>query len=427
MSLLNRRQFAGTLSVGALAANDSVNLAVVGLGGRGRDHMNVFGALPGVRIGAICDVNQEARERAVAQVEKLQGHKPKVYADMRKLYDDKEVQAVSIATPNHWHALSTIWACQAGKDVYIEKPACHNPWEGAQMIAAAKKYGRLVQVGSQSRSLKFKIRAMELLRQGIIGKVHVAKGLCYKRRKSIGRTPDIAVPPGIDWDMFLGPAQLKPFSWNKFKYNWHWFWDTGNGDIGNQGVHEMDIARWGLGKESLPSTVISTGGKFCYDDDQETPNTQTAVFDYGDCQLVFEVRGLLTGGEDGVPSRGGHAIGNIFYGSDGYMGVDLEGFRVYKGEGHELVIEEKYGEKSMWDPSPHMANFVSAVRSRNAATLTAPVSAGVLSANLCHYANISYRTGRKLKIEASGAISGDSEANRLLTRNYRKPYEVPAF
>jgi predicted dehydrogenase len=212
---------------------------------------------------------------------------------------------------------------------------------------------------------------------------------------------------------------------NKFKYNWHWFWDTGNGDIGNQGVHEMDIAAWGLGKSTLPSTVVSTGGKFCYDDDQQTPNTQSAVFDYGDVQLVFEVRGLLTGGEDGVPSRGGHAIGNIFYGSEGFMGVDLDGFRVYKGEKRELVMEEKFGERSQWDPSPHMANFISAVRSRNASALNAPPAIGVLAANLCHYANISYRTGRKLTLGLNGSIQGDAEAARLLTRDYRAPYIVP--
>lgn len=425
MTSLNRRQFVGVMSAATLSANDTVNLAVIGLGGRGRDHVNVFGSLPGARIAAICDVNQEAQERAVAQVEKLQGHRPKVYGDMRKLYEDKDVQAVTVATPNHWHALAAIWACQAGKDVYLEKPACHNPWEGAQLVAAAARYGRMIQVGSQSRSLQFKIRAMELLRQGVIGKVYLAKGLCYKRRQSIGRTPDIPVPPGINWDMFLGPAQMKPFSVNKFKYNWHWFWDTGNGDIGNQGVHEMDIAAWGLGKTTLPSTVISTGGKFCYDDDQETPNTQSAVFDYGDSQIVFEVRGLLTGGEDGVPLRGANAIGNIFYGSDGFMGVDLDGFRVYKGEKRELVMEEKFGEKSQWDPSPHMTNFLAAVRTRNASSLNAPPAIGVLAANLCHYANISYRTGRKLTLGPDGSIQGDAEANRLLTRDYRAPYLVP--
>ena len=219
---------------------------------------------------------------------------------MREVFDDKNVEAVSMPLPNHWHALATIWACQAGKDVYVEKPACHNIFEGQQMIEAARKYKRMVQIGSQSRSMAHKIKAMQLLHEGVIGKVYLAKGLCYKWRKSIGHKPDEPVPPGLDWDKFLGPAPMRAFNELRFHYNWHWFWDTGNGDIGNQGIHEMDIARWGLGKPGLPKSVVSTGGKYVYDDDQETPNTQIATFDYGDAELMFEVRGILTGSEGGL-------------------------------------------------------------------------------------------------------------------------------
>lgn len=410
-----------------MGANDKVNLAIVGLGGRGRDHVQFYSTLASANISAICDVNQAAQERGVALVEKLTGKKPKVYADMRQVFDDKSIDAVSIVTPNHWHALSTIWACQAGKDVYIEKPASHNIFEGQQMVAAARKYGRMVQVGSQSRTIQHKMRAVELLRQGVIGKVYLAKGLCYKRRPSIGKKPDGPTPPGLDWDKFLGPAPMRPFNELRFAYNWHWFWDTGNGDIGNQGVHEMDYARWGLGKNELPKSVYSTGGKFVYDDDQETPNTQSATFDYGDMQVQFEVRGLLTGAEGGLPFRGGHTIGNLFFGSDGYMVVDVAGFQAYKGEKHEKVMDEPFREAKQWDSAPHMDNFLQAVKTRRRESLTAEIEQGALSAALCHMANTSYRLGRKLTMDpATMRYEADAEANRMLTREYRKPYEVPA-
>jgi predicted dehydrogenase len=410
-----------------LGANERVNLTVIGLGGRGRDHVNFYAELPAANITGICDVNQAARERGVALVEKLTGRKPKEYSDMRQVFDDKSVDAVSMVTPNHWHALSTIWACQAGKDVYCEKPASHNLFEGRQMIAAARKYGRMVQVGSQSRSIAHKMEAIGLLRQGVIGKLYLAKGLCYKRRKSIGRKPDLpSPPPGVDWEKFLGPAPMRPFNENRFAYNWHWFWDTGNGDIGNQGVHEMDIARWGLGKTELPKSVYSHGGKFLYDDDQETPNTQTAIFDYGDARMEFEVRGLLTPEEGRLPFRSGNTIGNIFFGSEGVMVMDLMGYQVYKGESLEKVMDVGYKEKRAWDTAPHMANFLEAVKSRKVSDLHADIEIGAGAAALCHMANISYRLGRKLDFDArTQRFLGDAEANRMLTRDYRKPYVVP--
>src|SRR5690242_13584063 len=308
-----RRTFLGTVAGLAAAssarplsgANEKINLAIVGIGGRGRDHIEEYSKLPDCRIAALCDVDQASLERGQALVQKLGGEKPKGYADMRQVFDDKSVDAVSMPLPNHWHALATIWACQAGKDVYVEKPACHNVFEGRKMIEAARKYNRMVQVGSQSRSTPHKIRAIQLLHDGVIGNLYLAKGLCYKRRKSIGHKPDGPVPPGVDWDKFLGPAPMRAFNENRFKYNWHWFWDTGNGDIGNQGVHEMDIARWGLGKDDLPASAGSMGGKYVYDDDQETPNTQMATFDYGPSEIMFEVRGILTGSEGGLETAGG--------------------------------------------------------------------------------------------------------------------------
>ncbi|MBL8176190.1 MAG: Gfo/Idh/MocA family oxidoreductase [Bryobacterales bacterium] len=408
------------------SSNDRISLGVVGVRGRGRDHIQFYSKIPGAHIAAVCDIDQSQSERAVALVEKAQGHKPKVFSDMRKMFEDKSIDAVSIANCNHWHALSTIWACQAGKDVYIEKPASHNIWEGRKMVEAARKYNRIVQVGMQSRTTAHKQQAMELLRQGIIGKVYMAKGLCYKRRKSIGSGQSGPVPPGVDYDLWLGPAPMRPFNAVRFHYNWHWFWDTGNGDIGNQGVHELDIARWGLGKTTLPTSVVSTGGKFAYDDDQETPNTQRAVFDYGDCQLAFEVRGLLTHGEGGLEPDGEHTIGNTFFGSDGYMSVDLNGFTVWRGDKREKVKEVKFQEPARWDTTPHMSNFVAAVRSRRHTDLTADIEVGHLSAALCHMANISYRVGRKLQFDPSKErFVNDAEANRLVTRQYRAPYVVP--
>jgi predicted dehydrogenase len=407
-------------------ANDSVNLAVVGVGGRGRGHLGFYADVPGTRLAAICDVNQEARERASAMVQKLQGHKPKEYSDMRKLFEDNDIQAVSVATPNHWHALTTIWACQAGKDVYVEKPASHNPFEGEQMVKAARKYKRIVQVGSQSRSIGHKRHAIGLLSEGVIGQVYMARGLCFRRRKSIGHTAQEAVPPGLDWDFFLGPAPMRPYSKNRFAYNWHWFWDTGNGDIGNQGVHEMDICRWALGEYRRPKSITSTGGKFVWKGDQETPNTQQSHFIFDESEIVFDVRNLSSPPEGSTPTRGSSFVGNIIFGDEGYMVVDPYGFQVYKGDEHEKVMDEKPHEDQIWDPRPHMTNFIEAVRSRNNHALNADIQIGAAAAELCHLANISYRTGQQLHVDRdSGLFVGNGLANDMLTRRYREPYVVP--
>ncbi len=432
--MTTRRKFftmsSAALSIGAsriLGANERVNMAVIGLGGRGTAHMNEYVKLADeANIVALVDVNQAAQERGAALVSRGNGGRtPKTYRDMREVFRDKSVDAVSMATPNHWHALGTVWACQAGKDVYVEKPACHNIWEGAKMIEAARKYKRMVQIGSQSRSLPHVQKGMRMLKDGAIGELYASKGLCYKRRKSIGKTPELVTPPaGIDWDFFLGPAPMRKFTQNRFAYNWHWFWDTGNGDLGNQGVHQMDVARWGLGDIKFPKSVVSTGGKFLYDDDQETPNTQHCVFDYGNGkQIEFEVRGLITGEEGGVSRRGGNTVGDLFYGSDGWMALDGAGFTIYKGEKGEKSLEEKANRES--DTGNHMKNFLDAVRGRDNNKLNAEVEIGVISASLCHLANISYRLGRKLELDAENWRFKDADANKMLTREYRKPYVVP--
>ena len=424
----SRRSFLHGAAAAALSAsrvmgaNDRINVLVVGTGGRGTDHIDEYAKLPGARLAGVCDIDQAARERAVARVEKLTGEKPKQWTDMREAFADKDVDAVSIAAPNHWHALATIWACRAGKDVYVEKPASYNIHEGQRMVEVARQTGRMVQVGSQGRSTAHKIKAMQLLRDGAIGRVYMAKGLCFKRRKSIGHKEDSPVPPGVNWDLFLGPAPLRPFNELRFKYNWHWFWDTGNGDIGNQGVHEMDTCRWGMGELGWPKSVVSTGGKYLYSDDQETPNTQNAVFDFGDRQVVFEVRGLITGEEGRLNHAGNNVVANLFYGSDGWMAVDGNGFQVYKGENSQLATDEKA--VISYDTGAHMANFLAACRSRRYQDLHADIAMGAMSAAFCHMANASYRVGRRLTVEAPGRFAGDDEANRLLTRKYREPYVV---
>ena len=452
----SRRFFLGAATALAATrvwgANDRVNVAIVGLGGRGSNHLSVYSKLPEARVVGLCDVNQAARERAQGTLLKNTGEKAKEFEDMREAFADPKVEAVSIATPNHWHALAAIWAMKAGKDVYGEKPACYNIYEGQRMVQVARETKRMLQIGSQHRSIPFKIEAMDAIHGGLIGKVYMAKGLCFKRRASIGHKPDSPTPPGVNWDLFLGPAPMRPFNELRFKYNWHWFWDTGNGDIGNQGVHELGICRWAMGDPEWPKTATAQGGKYAYEDDQQTPNTLLAGYDYGDREIVFEVRGLLTGAEGspvqrrgGPPAEGAAAppasaptstaprsaaplnimVGNVFYGTEGWAAMSDQGFQAFKGESNELVME-KHPERGAGSDgtSLHMQNFLGAVRSRNHKDLHDEIGNAWLSASLCHLANISYRTGRKLTLTAGPKFANDADANKMLTRDYRKPYVV---
>ena len=373
---------------------------------------------------------------------------------MRAVFADPTVDAVSIATPNHWHALASIWAMKAGKDVYCEKPASYNIHEGMRMLQVSRETKRILQIGSQHRSMPFKRKAMEAIHGGLIGKIYASKGLCYKRRASIGKKPDLdAPPPGVNWDMFLGPAPLRKFNELRFKYNWHWFWDTGNGDFGNQGVHQVGVARWGLNDPEWPDSVYSHGGKFAYDDDQETPNTQDTFFKYGDRELTFEVRGLLTNGEGMRPQVRGRQVpagaaaptvtapvtanstpaqplnvmvGNLFHGTEGWAAMNDEGFQAFKGEGHELVMEERVQRGAGGDSTGlHMQNFLAACKSRRREDQHDEIGLAHVSAGLCHLANISYRVGRKLTLKAGPDFVNDKEATAMLTRpSYRKGYEV---
>jgi len=406
------------------APSDTVRVAVIGVGGsvnvnggRGKLHLASYAKLPNVEVAAVCDIDEAHLNYGADLIEKSTGKRPKTYQDIRKLYDDKSIDAVSIATPNHWHTLATVWACKAGKDVYVEKPCSHNMYESQQIVAAAHKYNRIVTQGSQIRSSVAVKDGIRKLHEGLIGDVYLARGLCFKWRDTIGRTPVSAVPAGVDYDIWQGPAQKHDFTRNRFHYNWHWFWDYGNGDLGNQGIHQVDIARWGLGVK-YPVKVSAVGGHYMFDDDQQTPNVLNCAYEFADNgkrQLMeFEVRHWMTHGEASVPD-----IGNIFYGSNGYMAVDsYTSYKSWLGRKHEPGPEANEG-------GDHFANFIGAVRSRKPEDLNCPIEDAAISCTLVHLANISYRVGRTLNFDAKTySVVGDPEANRLFTRNYRDPFVV---
>ncbi|AMV38265.1 Gfo/Idh/MocA family protein [Planctomyces sp. SH-PL62] len=398
------------------SANETIRVAVVGVKGRGMDHVDGFSRQPNVKVTAICDIDENVTGGARKHLEKLDPKSPpKYYQDIRKLLEDKDIDVVSIATPNHWHALAAIWACQAGKDVYVEKPVSHNVSEGRRIVDAARHYNRIVQTGTQCRSHKAVQDAVAFVRSGKLGEVYMAKGLCYKPRGSIGQKPDGPIPAGVDYDIWLGPAPERPFNPNRFHYNWHWFWDYGNGDLGNQGIHQMDVARWGLGKQEFPKAVMSSGGRFGYKDDGETPNTLATLFEFDDAELQFEVRGLVTNPELDVK------IGNIFYGTEGVLAISgYNTWSTFFGPN----LEPGEGGKGGGD---HYANFLQAVRARDPKILNADIEEGHLSSAYCHLGNIAYRLGRKLHINpATESFVDDSEADALLTRPYRAPFVVPA-
>ena len=430
---MNRRYFlmgsaAATATQAARAfqsPNDTVRVAVVGCGGRGNSHMSAWTSMPNVELAALVDVDDSHSERYVGSLQKAGKKAVPTFRDIRKVLDDKNIDAVSIASPNHWHTLQTIWACQAGKDVYVEKPCSHNVFESRQIVAAARKYNRMVQMGSQSRSSPALQEAVQKMRDGEFGEVYLARGLCVKARNTIGKTPVEAVPPGVDYDMWTGPAPLRPFTKNRFHYNWHWFWDTGNGDLGNQGIHEVDIARWGLGV-THPTKVSGIGGKFMFDDDQETPNTMSAAYEFNvggkPKMMTFEVRHWYSNHEAGINGeRPGNTIGNTFYGSEGYLVID--NYNKY----YSFVGKDQKPGPARTERDKHYENFIAGLRSRKREDLNAEIEEGALSCVLVHLANISYRLGRTLHWdEKTWTVKNDPEATKMLTRDYRAPYIVPA-
>jgi predicted dehydrogenase len=414
--------------------NERINVAVIGINGKGKHHYSRFCQIPNTRVTTICDVDERLFPAAVKEIEKLTGFKPKTEVDIRKVLEDKDIDAISIATPDHWHALMSVWACQAGKDVYVEKPVSFTIEEGRKMVEAARKYNRIVQAGMNMRSEASVQEAMKYLHDGKLGDIYMAKGVCFKPRDSIGFVKDSKVPQGVHWDLFLGPAPERPFNQNRFHYNWHYFWDYSTTEMGNI-VHQMDLARWGMNKHEHPVKIHSAGGMFGWDSDQEVPNTQHVIFEYADGKILqYEVRGVYTNREGDV------SVGNLFYGNDGWM-TSAGGWKTFYGEsvlsdpnytaGFPIrketpgpVIREM--DLSGYPKTDHYENFINCIRSRRREDLYADILEGHRSATLSHLANISFRTGRKLIFNPeTETFNNDVEANSYLSRQYRYPYILP--
>jgi len=421
---MNRRYFiqsaAATATTGigrpsGRPAANRVNLAFIGLNGRGKALVNVFVGIPDVGIGYLIDVDERVAGPIAGAVEKKTGQRPRVASDMRRAFDDPSIDACVIATPDHWHAPATILACAAGKDVYVEKPCAHNAREARLMVAAARRHNRIVQHGTQARSRPTTQRAIEYVRSGKIGKVLVAKAWDVQMRKNIGFKPDTPVPAGVDYDTWIGPAPALPFNENRFHYNWHWHWNYGTGDMGNDGAHQIDQARWALGVDH-PLEVSGAAGKLFFDDDQQTPDTMTITFSYPGKMLLFEMRIW------NPYAMGGIQNGVAVYGSEGMVEIGksdrVNGYRVYDRAG-KLVHQE---EEKVSDTHAH--NFIDCVRSRKPPN--AEIEVGRLSSLHCHLGNIVARTGRSLKYDpATESIAGDSEAGKLLGRQYRAHWSTP--
>jgi predicted dehydrogenase len=419
-----------------LGANERVNLAVIGIRGFGQSHIDNFSRCDNSRVAALCDVDSNLFDERIKRHFTDKGlAKPKTFTDLRRLYEDKDIDAVTIVTPNHWHTLAAIWAIQAGKHVTVEKPCCHNFFEGRKLVEAAEKYKVIVQDGCEQRSNPCGQSMAQYLHSGQLGEVYMAKGICYKWRDTIGKTPDEPVPAGVDYDLWMGPAPKRPFSKNRFHYNWHWNWDYGNGDMGNQGVHEMDIARWGL-NVTLPDRITAVGGHFMFDDDQNTPNTLIAVFEFpnpdggGDKKkiLQFEVRHWITNGE-GIRSQrptgntymvsGDDTVGNLFYGSKGFMTKNVNDWLVYNGKER---VEGDTGSGL----GNHYQAFIDAIRAGNQKLANNNIREGFYTSALIHLGNISYRLGRSLQFDpVKMKFVNAPDADALLTRKYRAPFVVP--
>lgn len=440
---MNRRQFiqrtasipllaAGTTlwSPKVLGANEKVIVGVVGCQGRGLVLSQYLAERQDVEVAYVCDVDSRLFDRAIKKIEKKQGKKPKTSMDFRRILDDKVVDALFVATPDHWHAIPTIMACQAGKDVYVEKPVAHNIWEGQKMVEAARKYQRIVQVGTQSRSGPYIYDAIDYIRTGNIGKVHLVRVFNMKYRKTIGHKKNEPVPEGVNYDMWLGPAPKRPFNPNRFHYKWHWFWDYSGGDIMNDSVHQLDIARWIIDKD-YPKSAYATGGKFYFDDDQETPDTQSVLYEYDGLTMTFELT-LWTPYMKKIPGkvRDGDLVPNWrycttrieVYGSDGLilLGRQGGGYQVFNQDGE--LVRTRYGRR----PTPrHLDNFFECIKSRKQPN--ADIEEAHKSTLLCHLGNISYLLGgRKLKFDPpKQKFIDDEEADSYLKRNYRKPWVVP--
>jgi predicted dehydrogenase len=455
---------AGTKSCGrVLGANDQIRVGVAGIHGQGNSHIDQYLDLKGVQITYLIDPDRSLFESRSKKIHERGFSRPKCVQDIRQALQDKELDAISIATPNHWHSLMTIWACQAGKDVYVEKPLSHNITEGRRCVEAARRHNRIVQHGTQQRSSPGRANEIAAVHSGKYGQLLVSKGYCCKPRWSIGYKEAATPPADLDFNIWLGPAAQQSYHANLVQHNWHWFWDFGNGEIGNQGIHEMDVARWAIKGATLPTKVWSLGGRFAYEDQGQTPNTQMAVFEYGDALLVFEVRGLVGKPKDSPFQL---KVANEYYTTDGMI---AEGKFHPKGGGQPEKLAHFDVQVT---PGGAWGSFLQAVRSRRITDCNADVELGHLSCALVHAANISYRLGERVPYSASSQKLGDNrevvetfhnltrnlqgvgvkleetsyqlgrtltldpkserftgegaeQANAFLTRSYRKPFVVP--
>ena len=442
-----------------IGANDRINVGVIGIRNQGTVHIKSLLTIKdshNVEVKALCDADERLFDPASKIVFEKTGVNPETEWDMLKVLENKDIDAVTIAVPNHWHALATVWSCQAGKHVYIEKPASHNVWEGRKMVEAKDKYKKRVQVGMQSRSSDNINEAIKFLHDGGIGDVYMARGLCYKARYSYGWAKEDVIPAGFHFDRWLGPAKYRPYSEKRGHYAWHWYWDTGNGDTGNTGPHQLDIARWGLNKNEHPVSIYSNGGLYGFNKDeptpenkapgvmvyggvetyghdrttQETPNTQNCVFKYDDGKMIeFETRGFYSNQE----GSHGQEVGNIFYGSEGWLEIYGETWNAFHGRDKKPFTGSKASNAKHYDEaqedikrSKHFANFIDAIRSGKDADLKCNMNEGFYSSALPLLANISYRLERNLKFMGEyEKFANDDEADEMLTRIYRKPYVVP--
>lgn len=413
----------------AFGANDRVNAAVLGVNGRGKSHISSLMALDNVEVTLLCDPDMNVLKERQKSFRESYKKEVALEQDLRRVMDNKDIDVVSIASPNHWHALSVIWACQAGKDAYVEKPGSHNIFEGRKMVEAAQKYNRIVQHGVQLRSSPSVREAIKMVHEGYIGRVYMSRGLVFRWRGDIGNKGFEPVPEGLDYDIWTGPAAMRPFSRNLVHYNWHWHWDYGNGDVGNQGIHETDLCMWGL-NVGLPTKITSMGGKFLWNDAKEVPEVLTSIYHYPeeDKIIQFEVRPWCTNTEEGV------TVGNIFYGEKGILVVDgYNKYQFYMGQKREKDKSGDDGDRAGSEmdrgeggTTGHFANFIEAVRKRDKTILNGPVETAHLASGLAHLGNIAYRLGRVLTFNPDAErFINDPEADAMLSRNYRAPYVVP--
>lgn len=430
MPPLHRRDFLAT-SVSTLAAatgvtvfapnaakaapSERVNLCLVGIRGRGRSVAANFARLPNAQITHLCDVNTAYFEPIGKLIADVQKSEPKCVQDLRRVLEDKTVDGLIVATPDHWHALATIWGCQAGKHVYVEKPISHNIFEGRKMVEAARKHNRVVQVGTQSRSVPHMIEAIDYVKSGKLGKVHMAKAWNSQLRRRVPAQPDGKAPDTLNWEIWQGPAPDRAFNPNRYSYGWRWYWDYGTGDMGNDGVHDLDIARWGLGVDFPTSANCSAAKLFFEGDTQETPDTQMVTFEYPQAKavLVYEQRLWSPYFQEG------HENGVAFYGTEGYMLLGRSGYKVIGPKNKEVLTRtEKFSDL------PHLENFIASIK--GTAKPNCDIEEGQRSTLLAHLGNISYRVGRPLKFDGKEEmIVGDAEAAKLLKRPGRKGFEIP--